>query len=118
MKQLAVGALKGLDGLMAMRAAEGDDDGFLAQLNKPRPVTARYRAIAADYEPPQGSGLARIARDALFDRVFGRRTERPHRAHVQQLPMERRNRLPDRRSGSCCRPPEVSTIRRSGPRRR
>ncbi|HWM21889.1 MAG TPA: CHAT domain-containing protein [Ilumatobacteraceae bacterium] len=69
-KQLAVSAMKGLDGLMAMRAAEHDADGFLAQLNKPRPVTARYRAIASDYEPPRGSGLARIARDALFDHVF------------------------------------------------
>ena len=53
-----------------MRPVARDADGFLGRLNKPRPVTARYRVVAADYEPPQGSGMARMARDALIDRVF------------------------------------------------
>ncbi|MEY2401578.1 MAG: hypothetical protein QOJ08_1689, partial [Ilumatobacteraceae bacterium] len=69
-KQLAVGAMKGLDGLMSMRAADKDPKGFLSQLNTPRTLTTRYRAVAANYEPPRGSGLARVARDALIDKIF------------------------------------------------
>lgn len=87
-KQLAVGALKGLDGLVSMRWAkpeggEGGDGGpggqaapspgtgFLGMLNQPRSTTARYRAIAADFEPLAGSGLATVARDTLVDGIFG-----------------------------------------------
>ena len=50
-KQLAVGAVGGLDGLMAMNPAEG----YLAELNGRPASAAQVRAIAADYEPPQGA---------------------------------------------------------------
>ena len=69
-KQLAVGAAGGLDGLLAMRPASSDPAGFLAELNRPRPVTARYRAVSADYEPTAGSGLSRVAINAFIDRLF------------------------------------------------
>ena len=65
-KQAAVGAVGGLDGLMSMNPAEG----YLAELNgRPAPA-AVLRAIAADYEPPQGAPLARVARDKGTDLVF------------------------------------------------
>ncbi|MFP5316695.1 MAG: CHAT domain-containing protein [Acidimicrobiia bacterium] len=81
-KQLAVGALKGLDGLVSMRwvkpdggdggqAAPAAGAGFLGMLNQPRTVPTRYRAIAADFEPLAGSGLATVARDTLVDGIFG-----------------------------------------------
>jgi pimeloyl-ACP methyl ester carboxylesterase len=66
-KQLAVGALKGLDGLTAM--TPGGD--YLATLNAPCEATAVYRAVTANFEPAPGSSLATIARDATTDLVFG-----------------------------------------------
>lgn len=66
-KQLAVGAVGGLDGLMSMNPAEG----YLAELNGRPAPPAVVRAIAADYEPPQGAPLARVARDKGTDLVFG-----------------------------------------------
>jgi triacylglycerol esterase/lipase EstA (alpha/beta hydrolase family) len=69
-KQLAVGALGGLDGLLAMQRAASAADGFLAGLNRPRPVSARYRAVSADYEPTAGSGISRVAINAVIDRLF------------------------------------------------
>ncbi|HEX6596204.1 MAG TPA: CHAT domain-containing protein [Acidimicrobiales bacterium] len=83
-RQLAVGALKGLDGLTSMRFVKAQDDGaastngpaaaagtFLGMLNQPRQAITRYRAIAADFEPAPESGLAMVARDKLVDALFG-----------------------------------------------
>ncbi|UVS81575.1 triacylglycerol lipase [Actinokineospora sp. UTMC 2448] len=67
LKQLAVGAFRGLDGLMSMNPS-GE---FLAKLNACGPVTATYHGITADYEPPPGSPMARGLRDGLMDAVFG-----------------------------------------------
>jgi pimeloyl-ACP methyl ester carboxylesterase len=66
-KQLAVGAVGGLDGLMSMNPAEG----YLAELNGRPASAAVVRAIAADYEPPRGAPVARVARDKGTDLVFG-----------------------------------------------
>jgi pimeloyl-ACP methyl ester carboxylesterase len=65
-KQLAVGAVGGLDGIMAMNPAEG----YLAELNGRPASAAQVRAVAADYEPPAGAPLARVARDGATDLVF------------------------------------------------
>jgi len=65
-KQLAVGAVGGLDGIMAMNPAED----YLTELNgRPAPNLV-VRAVAADYEPPHGAPLARVARDGATDLVF------------------------------------------------
>jgi hypothetical protein len=65
-KQVAVGALKGLDGLQCMLP----DGPFLkGWLNSGPRVDTRYYALAADFEPTGGS-LRTLARDRLFDRVF------------------------------------------------
>ena len=70
LKQLAVGAFAGLDGLMAM-----DPRGpYLRDfLNQPAQTMADYHAVAADFEPATGSPLLRVARDGLMDLVFGSR---------------------------------------------
>jgi hypothetical protein len=65
-KQLAVGALGGLDGLTSM--APGGE--VLATLNGAPKAPARYYALAADFEPASGSGLAAYARDTLHDLLF------------------------------------------------
>ena len=65
-KQAAVGAVGGLDGLTSMDPTSD----YLAELNaRPAPAAA-LRAVAADYEPPQGAPLARVARDGATDLVF------------------------------------------------
>jgi pimeloyl-ACP methyl ester carboxylesterase len=65
-KMIAVGAVKGLDGLTAM--SPGGD--FLKQLNAgPAPEGVSYRALAADSEP-KNAGFAGFAKDALMDRIF------------------------------------------------
>jgi pimeloyl-ACP methyl ester carboxylesterase len=65
-KMIAVGAVKGLDGLTAM--APGGD--FLLTLNAgAAPEGVSYRALAADSEPGN-AGFAAFARDALMDRIF------------------------------------------------
>jgi len=66
-KQMAVGTLKGLDGLTCMTP----DGEYLKTLNGPCSAGATYRAVAADFEPPPGSSLATIARDAGADFIFG-----------------------------------------------
>lgn len=67
-KQVAIGAFKGLDGLMSMNP-EGD---FLRDvLNKPSTSSAQYFVAAANFEPPNGSPLLRVARDHVTDVVFG-----------------------------------------------
>jgi pimeloyl-ACP methyl ester carboxylesterase len=68
LKQLAVGALGGLAGLMSM-APRGDY--LVSYLNKPASTNATYRAVASNFEPLAGSSLLRIARDSAIDIVFG-----------------------------------------------
>ncbi len=69
-KQVAIGAFKGLDGIMVM----DPQGGFLTEvLNAPTSTStaAQYFAAAANFEPPQGAPLLRIARDGVTDLVFG-----------------------------------------------
>jgi hypothetical protein len=67
-KMIAVGAVKGLDGLTSM-APEGE---FQKWLNSgPAPPGVSYRALAADHEPTI-PGFADFARDTLMDTVFKR----------------------------------------------
>ena len=68
LKQLAVGAFRGLDGLASM-----DPKGsYLREyLNLPTTTASTYRAVASNFEPAQGSPLSRTARDAIVDVVFG-----------------------------------------------
>lgn len=67
-KQVAVGAFGGLQGIMAMDPG-GED---LADFNRSPGTDAAYRVITAEFEPPRGSSLGRIARDAGTDLVFGK----------------------------------------------
>jgi hypothetical protein len=65
-KQLAVGALTGLDGLTAMQP-EGE---YLHWLNRPGRDTAAYYAVASDYSPPPDTRLGRLARTHLINAAF------------------------------------------------
>lgn len=66
-KQVAVGAFGGLEGIRAM-----DPDGQeLTAFNDSPGSAATYRVVTADYAPPPGSPLGRIARDKGTDLVFG-----------------------------------------------
>ncbi|WP_280467990.1 alpha/beta hydrolase [Nocardia cyriacigeorgica] len=68
-KQIAAGVAEGLDGLMSMNPAQP----FLTeQLTGRHPTGARYFTVGANYEPPAGSSLLRIAGDGGVDLVFGR----------------------------------------------
>jgi hypothetical protein len=64
-KQIAVGALKGLDGLVAM-TPKGD---FLDALNAATAAKVDYFALASDYEPAAG-GLRDFVADHLADKIF------------------------------------------------
>jgi hypothetical protein len=68
LKQLAVGAAGGLDGLMAMNP--DPDEPYLRGLNARPAVAARLRAIAADFEPAAGSPFRSVVTDAGVDVVF------------------------------------------------
>jgi hypothetical protein len=65
-KQLAVGALTGLDGLTAMQP-NGE---YLRWLNRPGRNAATYFAIASDYHPSPDSRLGRLARTHLINTAF------------------------------------------------
>lgn len=65
-KQVAVGAFGGLDGIMSMNPSGTG----LRAFNASPGHTATYRVATSDFEPPQGSSLARIARDHGTDIVF------------------------------------------------
>jgi hypothetical protein len=65
-KQIAVGAYDGLDGIAAMRPGGP----WLTELNKPSPAAAAYHAISSDYAPAEGAPLARVARDRVTDLIF------------------------------------------------
>ena len=69
LKHVVLGAVGGLDGLMAM-----DPGGsyLRTRLNPPTVPHGRYFAVASDYRPPPGSPLLQVARDGLTDLVFGR----------------------------------------------
>lgn len=66
-KQVAVGAFGGLEGIMSMNPA-GEE---LEDFNRSPGSSATYRVITAEFEPPPGSSLGRIARDRGTDIVFG-----------------------------------------------
>ena len=65
-KQLAVGAVGGLDGITCMEPGGG----YLKALNTRPALSCAVSVIAADYEPPRGAPLARVARDGATDLVF------------------------------------------------
>lgn len=67
-KQLAVGAFGGLEGIMSMNP----DGESLKAFNHGGASTATYRVIASDFAPPKGSSLGGVARDAATDYVFGK----------------------------------------------
>jgi hypothetical protein len=66
LKQLAVGAFKGLDGVQSMLP----DGPFLKQLNVEAPALggSRYHAMASNFEPSQ-PGFAQF-KDAIIDKIF------------------------------------------------
>ena len=66
-KQLAVGAFKGLDGLASMTPGGS----YLGEfLNVASATDTTYRAIASDFEPAANAALARLARDMATDAIF------------------------------------------------
>lgn len=65
-KQLAVGAMKGLDGLQAMNPG---GDYLKDTLNTGRSIGAAYYAIASDFEPTEKKWKP-WAKDRLMDKVF------------------------------------------------
>ncbi|MEZ5382881.1 MAG: alpha/beta hydrolase [Microthrixaceae bacterium] len=67
LKQLAVGAMEGLEGIAAMQA----ESELLTALNTSQADRSSYRAIASDFEPTAGSPLSLIARDLAMDTIFG-----------------------------------------------
>jgi pimeloyl-ACP methyl ester carboxylesterase len=64
-KQLAVGAAKGLPGLISM--TPGGE--FLAKMNSGPAIETKYFALAANFEP-KDDGFKFFARDLLADRLF------------------------------------------------
>jgi pimeloyl-ACP methyl ester carboxylesterase len=69
-KQVAVGAFGGMEGLMSMNPSGPT----LAAFNDSPGSGATYRVMASNFEPKPGSALSRIARDAATDFVFGTTT--------------------------------------------
>jgi hypothetical protein len=65
-KQLAVGAVGGLDGLTSMLPGGP----FLTKLNAAPRTSAQYYALAANYEPRSGAGLRSHADDLVRDLIF------------------------------------------------
>jgi len=70
LKHVALGAVRGLDGLTAM---DPKGDYLVGRLNQPagRATSGEYLAVASDYQPPAGSPLLRVARNGVTDLVFG-----------------------------------------------
>lgn len=69
-KQLAVGAMKGLKGLQAMRpSSEGDPNPFTTWLDSGELPDVRYFALASDFEPTD-PGLKGFLFDKVADRIF------------------------------------------------
>jgi pimeloyl-ACP methyl ester carboxylesterase len=67
-KQVAVGVFGGLEGISAMNPR---GDYLTSYLKGPASTDTRYFAAASNFEPPHGSPLLRVARDAGTDVVFG-----------------------------------------------
>jgi pimeloyl-ACP methyl ester carboxylesterase len=67
LKQVAVGAMGGLEGLMSM---DPQGDFLRGFLNRPGSLSATYHALAANFEPTSGAAIGRYARDHLTDLVF------------------------------------------------
>ncbi|GAB6898148.1 esterase/lipase family protein [Kineosporia succinea] len=69
LKHLALGAVKGLDGLTSMDPA-GE---YLARGLNLKTVSAgtTLHAVASDYDPPEHSPLRRVSRNGVTDLVFG-----------------------------------------------
>jgi hypothetical protein len=65
-KQLAVAAVGGLDGITCMEPAGH----VLEELNGRPAGPTVLSVIASDYSPPQGSPLGRVVRDGATDLVF------------------------------------------------
>lgn len=65
-KQLAVAAVGGLDGITCMEPAGR----YLEALNAREAGPTKLSVIASDYEPPTGSPLGRVVRDGATDLVF------------------------------------------------
>lgn len=68
-KQLAVGAFQGLDGLMSMNPAGT----YLFVFNDTLGSSAVYKAVASNYEPVDGSPLIWVVCDGVADIVFNMR---------------------------------------------
>lgn len=66
LKQVALGAFEGLPGVTSMDPAGP----YLQELNVDLTPTSTYYAIAADYEPPEGSPFSRLAQDLAADALF------------------------------------------------
>jgi hypothetical protein len=84
-KQMAASAINGLDGLQSM---DPDGDFLTKILNLGPEGPEKYYAVASNYEPLPGSGLAAF-RNAVTDKVF-RDGERPDRADPGRLQAVRR----------------------------
>jgi PGAP1-like protein len=67
-QQVAIGAFRGLDGIRAM---DPHGEYLTSFLNQPSACSTRYFGVAANYEPPSGSPLLRVARDGATDVIFG-----------------------------------------------
>jgi hypothetical protein len=66
-KQIAVGAYDGLEGIAAMKPGGQ----WLTELNTAASSKTSYFAVASNYTLPPGSPLSRVARDKVTDLVFG-----------------------------------------------
>ena len=69
LKQLALGVLEGLPGITSMDPAGK----YLEALNVDGDIAANYYAIAAEFEPPEGAPLKRVAHDIAIDTLFSGR---------------------------------------------
>ena len=66
LKQLALGVAEGLPGITSMDPAGK----YLKALNVDGDVAAKYYAIAAEFEPPEGAPLKRVMHDLAIDTLF------------------------------------------------
>lgn len=66
LKQLALGVFEGLPGITSMDPAGK----YLKALNIDGNFEPKYYAIAAEFEPPEGAPLKRIAHDFAIDALF------------------------------------------------
>ncbi len=92
-KQIAVGAFGGLDGLTVM----APDSAYLKTLNgSGAGATDTYLAVASNYEPPKDAPLARIAPRRGCRLRVRQGHQRSHRARARRVREERQRPVPDR----------------------